>query len=104
MKSKKQNEAIDFRLMKSLLVVYWWYIGGKCKTSTVLCSYRFKFWDYTQSMERRKLDCLETLTRGSYCSATQQNKPFQLPISYFVIAMIVPLGFKNLRSGLMRSS
>ena len=47
-------------------------------------------------MEHRKLDCLETLTRGSYCSATQQNKPFQLPISYLVVAMIVPLGFKNL--------
>ena len=42
------------------------------------------------------MECLETLTRGSYCSATQQNKPFQLPISYLVVAMIVPLGFKNL--------
>ena len=106
-KSKNQNGAIDFRLMQSLKTILnstrfsQDANGGKCKTSTVLCSYRFKFWDYTQSMEHRKLECLETLTRGSYCSATQQNKPFQFPISYLVFAMIVPLGFKNLRSGLM---
>ena len=71
---------------RSKLISAWWNLwnlfsnrtrfgqdanGGKCKISTILCLYRFKYWDYTQSMERRKLDCLETLTRGSYCSATQ---------------------------------
>ena len=104
---RNKTKQVDFRLMISLESIFkpsrfgQDANGGKSKISTILCLYRFKYWDYTQSLEHRKLDCLETLTRGSYCSATQQNKPFQFPISYLVFAMIVPLGFKNLRSGLM---